>query len=363
MSKNISLALALATVVVAVGVLAGPAQAACVAARTFNSVSDGSTYVYTQGVWADTYPAQSTDSVRSTTPALKGTYWSLSTSCTGGQPTCGGAPGPSGNDSGNLTGTAADGSWITYATSTSTGDFYATYMNGSWSDAGVDGCIDLDGSNGALGDPNQCMLIMLEDACLGDNTCFAIASDNADGGFNYSFSLQTGGGSTAQDQIVLRPMPRLRHTAPPTKNPTDPFQVTLHLGLEHLPSNPAQGIYNSCGGNGLAGYRVYCRRVPHQGPGPAGRDVTASWVLSGGTNPLGGSVDVVQNCAGAEDIYCAATLVTDSGFETTRVSANIGAETACGPTLADPDRPAIIAPRRDRPSQDQPSRPNRPGRE
>jgi hypothetical protein len=318
----------LALVVLALG---SPAFAVCVAPRTF--ASSGGTaaeaYVYRSDVaaaWGGVYPDVSSGPGPSLSPSVRGSWWSLGS----------GNPQPLvGVDNGTQ---GAAGYWLFYGGTSAGGNYYAYYIAGSWSgDVAIDGCIDTTGSNPAAPDPDQCMMLMINDTDGAGNGYFALASDNADGIGNYDFST-TG-------QIVLQPVPKPRVIG---STRVDASQVNLTVGIDPVPAGPGEGIYTTCG-SGPAQFRLYKSNVPRNGPAPDSRDLTdaQTWAFAG-EGPVGGSTGISVTCSGDEDIYLAASLVFDSGFELELGSAN-GTRVQCGPTFVDPVKP-ITPPRRGKPT-------------
>ena len=84
----------------------------------------------------------------------------------------------------------------------------------------------------------------------------------------------------------------------------------------------------------VTGYKVYWRSVPYGSSLPAGRD-RSLWKFLAGLTPLGADPTATLPLKPSEDVYFAATLVFDSGFETDFVSESALIFQGCR-ILADP---------------------------
>ena len=229
MRKKMLIAAGIASLAILVGSIT-PVEAVCTAPRAFSTVTaDFTSYVYRADIipiWGGTYTSP-TPVYYGPVPSIdfdfNGVFWSL----TGGDPAVN-----AGNDNGAL---APYGYWMYYGGTTG-GSYYPFYMSGSWSQGGVDGCIDLDGSDPALPDDDQCMAVLLEDADGAGNSFFALLTQPRDGSSNYRF----GGGA----DVVLQPIPKPRIK---TSNRVSNSQVDLTVELDSPLAGPADGLYLNCG--------------------------------------------------------------------------------------------------------------------
>jgi hypothetical protein len=310
-----------------------PASAVCVASRAFDSAGE---YVYRADqvvVWGGTY--QNGGVTLGPSPSIdldaRAVYWGVG----GGNPAD-----LAGNDSGSQ---PAHGYWLFYG-STGGGQYYAHYIAGAWSgDTRIDGCIDNTGSNPALADTDQCMVVLIEDENASGESYFALLSDQADTGGNYQFE---------HGETILQQIPAPKVTA---SNRVSNNQVDVTVELDPPLAGPASGIYTTCGGNLITGYQVRKQSVPRNAPAPTARDKNA-WQIAGPVQPVASPSSFSVTCGGDEDVYVATELLFESGFSTLTVSKNSSA-VQCGPTLANPVRP--IQPPRGRPTPSGPRDDNR----
>lgn len=255
--------------------------------------------------------------------SLEGVFWALGS----GDP----EPG-AGNDSG----TWIAEKWIDRRCALfgcgQTGCFWACTppaIEGDWSGSpSVDGCIDLAGSSPAP-DPLECMALLLGD-------------QNGGKGF---FALITGGGGEPFDlrgrcfaetasepgfcwaQLARIPAPAVSRVVSRGLQGTDlllrlPGRGAIDAGLFLDPL---------CDPDPLVGLRIYRRDVPPGAPAPVDRRVAAGWTeVTREPLPPGRPVGIRLACDAPSDVYLAASLVFDSGFETPYLSASSPAVRCAG---------------------------------
>lgn len=175
-----------AAAVLLLGVVAvQPAEAVCPNARNITTAEPGvgTSYIYTPGAvpqvsGAYYYPT-------TVSPAATGVFWSL----TGGNPAVN-----AGNDNGAVT----QYYWWNLGIGFVGGGIYGSYIGNyyglnNWSTAGIDGCIDNDGSDPVGFDPDQCMVMMLQDQ-VDDIGYWALLAQSGDAG-DYFFNRAAGNGA------------------------------------------------------------------------------------------------------------------------------------------------------------------------
>lgn len=274
----------------------GPNFAVCQNARIVSTIfPNGSySYIYTPGVEAG-----------STTSTITGdfeaSFWAM------------GAGHPSarhGVDSGAFAalGPERDG-WVTHS-SGAPAYFHTTWAAGKM----IDDCIDSEDIQ------TTCTAVLLTDQHDGKGY-FALLSASPVRG-NYSFA-QPGNGP-----IVLAPVP-VPQLVDSTVTSSD---VHATVGVD----TAGAGLFldSACPSDSVRGFRIYAQVVVHGGDAPTDRgrpnsNVGGNWKLAdGGESPSGGALTIDSNaqvtvaCKPTDDVYLAASLVFDSGFETRHVSQN-----------------------------------------
>lgn len=304
-----------------------PAQASCPLAR---SIGPFTTYIYTPG-----FPHPPNGG--STTPELKGSFWSFSTlgPANGGNPATG-----VGNDSGTI----PQYNWLYWPGYDDGTNSFAAHLVGPgpdgnydqshWNAAGVDGCID----NDTASPGGRCMVALLTDDDDGGTGHFALLSVGPDAGQDYDFSAATGGGN-----IVLAPIPKTNITNS-IRNGSLSVDLTINT---QLPGGPANGLYLGCQAAALQGarYRVYVRDQADQSPAPGGsnsRDL-GNWTAASGPHPIGASTSLNVACNGVDrEFYLCSTVEFPTGngqfYEVGNCSRN-STRVECGPNIAEPQQP------------------------
>ena len=282
---------------------ANPTQAVCPFARLIGSAnqSGGVSYVYTPGVDPASSPSMS-----SISSAFEGSFWALGA----GDPAIG-----AGFDNGSFQAerlpNAVDG-WIASYVG------YPAFISSSWgADAGIDGCID------DAAEP-RCTVILLEDE-VDSIGYFALLSDLADGGLNFSY-LQPN-----DAPINLAPLPgapvtdQLRLTATTVQVSFD----TPEIGA---------GSYLGCGGE-WTGYQLYRNELPGSAGMPSDpRIADGGWQPIGDPISAGAAGTIVVECPAEGHVFLGTQLLFDSGFSTNRVSSGVLVQcAACAGTDADGD--------------------------
>jgi hypothetical protein len=362
MRKLIQFAVAL-TVVVGLATFMGPAEAACTNARIVASTPTG--YVFTPGnqfypncggpsPGAGTYPCGG-----ETTYYINGWFWSFG----GGNPIEG-----LGNDNGSLKGQYGS-TWLFVGYYPgSTGGGIGTFMGGPlahWQATGTDGCIDFDGSNGSLADPQQCNVVVLEDF-TGPNGAYGVFAKNPDANQNYVYNSSFG----FPDALLLAPTPKPQFLG---SNNLGDGTVQVNVTVNCGPLTPANGYYLQCPntpnfpGTLQAGYRLYGVAVP-SGDKPVCADSrivapggTGVWPCSGskqwqpltGPVPCGQPSNLIVPCAPSQDLYLCTTLlfggnaVGAAPWEMKYCSMN-SSPVECDPNTADPKPKPGLGTRPDR---------------
>ncbi len=300
----------------------GLVQASCGAPRSFTSVEDHLSkysYIFTPGF---PFFDPAIDSERSTSPELDGVFWSFG----GGDPSV-----SIGNDMGTFGPFAPTGSsgqyaaWIYTGYSGPAGLYPALIYNpggyNHWADPRIDGCIDLDGSDGLQLDPQQCMVVLLTDQANGSGY-FALIGESVQPSGNYFLNRAADNGP-----IVLSAIP------PPTIVGFVAGDVEIDIDF---PAGPTDGLYLGCepsqNDSLPVGFRIYRQCVSSGNPAPLDRSIGSGWTGPVAEGTAGSTVVVPLGCP--EDAYIAASLYFESGFETPVVSENT---VACGCTGSDLD--------------------------
>jgi hypothetical protein len=230
---------------------------------------------------------------------MRGAFWRLGF----GDP----APG-AGADSGGYPAVEADGGWLRWLPE------YPAFIDGSWSDGRVDGCIDAPATG------PKCMAILLGDHG-GGTGYFAVLTAEADASQNYSF-VQAGGSPI---ELAAIPKPTVL-----SSSGGNPLALTVNG-----PTIPSAGLYldgPDCDSGIGVGYKIYRYASPPGAPVP--QDVE-SWEIASGAEPIpfGTQAMVTLDLAcGDWDYLLSASLVFDGGFETPYVSPWLSIEfSTCGP--------------------------------
>ncbi len=292
-----------------------PVQAACGSPRSFTT-SNGAeySYLYTPG-----YPHANGQSVSDN---FDGVFWSFG----------GGVPGATGNDSGSFgprvpTGTAGQYyAWLypggTFGTLFYPAMIYNAGGYSNWADARVDGCIDLDGSDPALVDPDQCMVVLLTDE-VGGVGYFALIAQGANPSGDYF--LNEAAGSSA---ITLAPIPK--------PSITGSTAVGNNVQLNMSVAAPTGGLYLNCSpAQNSAALQAFNLQVETTARGIAPTGTTVAAPGGSGTPGGGATIDVTCSDTQDTDVYVCTTLGFDSNYETSVCSEN-ATTVQCGPTLGDP---------------------------
>ena len=313
-----------------------PLMAACGGAPqiTSRSLLDGSaTPIWSQGQdqWADDYTGGSNPPNCFTygcyQPPLsanaQGFFWSLGT---GNQ-----ALGP-GDDNGTYSFGPGQGDasvWVDINYFNSGTYFWAADISGNWNLAG-DGCVFNQGPTTGI-DGTECTCLLLLDVDE-DDSYFALMSNTLDGIGNTSFYID---GSP----MTLEAFPKPVITGSFRRIPTSDVELTVRV------DPPTAGLYeqNGCACGPVA-YRILSQTTPRFGPPLTPQDRTSGWteltLIGGGSQPntpLGAEVNLEASCGAFDvDLWLAAELIFDSGYETGVVSGN-GTRVECGPNIANPE--------------------------
>jgi hypothetical protein len=180
----------------------------------------------------------------------------------------------------------------------------------------IDGCVDDDEVT------STCMAVLLTDQSDGVGY-YALLTTAADRG-NYSFVQPD------NSPIVLAPIPVPQQVeVAPGAEAHVTMSMRVSLQNEGLYLGPAE-----CARNVVMGYRLYVQTVRGGDPAPVDRvrdngRSSSGWQLAeGGEAPrgqplnLGSAAELSVACTPNADVYLAASLVFDSGFETAHVSQN-----------------------------------------
>ena len=298
--------LTLAALVMALAAARG-ADASCVTARTFGTLNpalEAYSYVYTPGVCDQGEPCPGASSV---TTGFLGAFWAIGH----GDPIVG-----SGIDNGAFPavagqpGALTDG-WVKL------NDPAPAFVEGAWNaDPGIDGCID-----DVVG--QRCMALLGTDQDGAGGAFFVLLTAEADGLENYH--LERFGG--APIQLASIPVPTVVSAVP-----SGPGTVEISV------AGPAVGDVSegllldpACPTEVVTGYRVYARSVDAGTASPTNRDRGGWTALSPVPVPLGQSTLLPADCPVDQELYLAAALVFDSGFETSHVSADSTIVNCCLP--------------------------------
>lgn len=311
MRKRRKLVLTVSAALVAVAVL--PVDAHCDQARLFATTN----YIRNPAVCAGA-PCP----VGGLSAAAEGFFWGL-----GG----GDAAQGLGNDNGGWPaiengGSPASSGWISYAADG--GGSYIAYAPGlgsatTWAaDPRIDGCIDLTGTDPGGFDGTECMVVLVTDTDGAGSSFFAVLTDLADEGGNYSFD-------TTAD-VVLAPIPKPRVVG---SSRSGPSTIELMIAAPTASSVAAGQHSGNCGSGVVTGYRLYGRSssVP-----PVDRNIaTGGWTPVSGVIPISSGTTIPGDCTNdTMSLFLAQTLVLDSGYEFNVVSAN-STRVNCSPVLTD----------------------------
>lgn len=236
-----------------------------------------------------------------------GSFWSLGT---------GTAVAGTGNDNGSWTlGTPSPTtSWCKQYTG-------GCYLSGTWAgNGGIDGCID--GLITGGGKENMVVQFSYEAGGQGYYAAASASRNNAGAEFEFTGSGQN---------IVLQAIPKPSITGTTRTAPN----VQISVGSPNLGAFTTDGVLTA--GQVIKQYRVYKQVVPRAAAAPASRNRLTGWVAAGAAVNLGSPFSYSEtDCATDKDIYLAASVVYDSGYESDAVSAN-STKVQCGPTLAEPN--------------------------
>lgn len=306
----------------AVALMLPSAEASCPNARGINP---SNLTLQTPGTFTGPYGPYSISA------EFKTVFWSFGTNP-------GGLPGPGGNDSGTI-----DPACLVYRAPY--GDL--SHLDGGlgcshWNAAGVDGCVDADGTNGTAADPAQCTVLLFSDDDDAGIGYFALLSVGPDAGQNYDFSVATGGAG-----VTLAPVPKPNITGSVRSGGLS-VQLTLNVSPG---AGPANGYYLACQQPSLttgSRYRIYTQSTPRDAGAPTGensRDLS-NWTLEPSTAagiPTGSPTSVTVTCGGTDlDFYLCSTLLLPAGNGSFYELANCSRDATkveCGPNLAEPARP------------------------
>lgn len=319
-----------------------PAAASCGGARAVTSVVGATaTNFFTPGnpfTPTGNYPV--TPYGGSTTYYTNGIFWSFG----GGNPAYG-----LGNDSGYFKGESVVLGPTTWLGGGYNGGFplFLGGPFGHWQIPGVDGCIDLDGSNAAGADAQECNVVLLTDEA---NTTgyFAALSVAPNAGADFVYNSSTGFPAV----IDMAPIPKPTILNSVTVGNT--INITATVVTAPVPAN---GFYFQCqAANLLLGYKIYARQFPgHNTPKPIQvntREIDqtfgpplAPWIpKTPNLIPVGQPANFQLDCAasGDTDFYLCSTLLfggTAPGaapFEMKSCSMN-STKVECGPNMANPE--------------------------
>ncbi len=315
-----------------------PAEASCGVARKFSTKNPdyGDHYIYTPGY--PFYPDQSISNY-----AL-GFFWSF----LGANKTVG-----IGNDDGLNFGSpfpavyggqSAEDWWDSTGSKSFIGSGTAPEDGfHNWSIAGIDGCIDNDGSDNALLDTDQCMFVLLGDDPDGFTGYFVLLADSPRAG-NYEFNE----GLVDEEPIMMAPVPQPQVTY---RNRTSRTELEVRVSVPQM-IGEVPGLYDENCGQGRTwplGYKIYTQQKPRIGPTPAfpfGRNVSvkwpdadpdrpdAPWNDSGtGTTTLGTETTLMEfDCdptsGGGDHIFVCGILAFEGGYDTPYCSSDLVIE--CG---------------------------------
>lgn len=276
----------------------GDAVALCNNPRIVSSVYPrGSlSYVYTPGL----APSETASSV---SESLQGYFWALG----------GGQPGHrEGLDNGAFLALGERG-WVQRPLG------YPATIDTTWSAASqIDGCID----DAAAEAGPRCVAVLLSDQAAGQGFyALVTAAPSALG--NYSLAQQ----DNAPLVLAALVSPQLSSAATTPTGASANVRVDAGSGGKYL--DPA------CSTETVVGYRLYAQTVVHAAPAPGDlrRDESHGWTLASGGQPLsfGATTAITSPCAASQDLYLAASLVFDSGFETPHLSRPAGPIRCGGP--------------------------------
>jgi hypothetical protein len=318
-----------------------PARAVCANYRGFDAADY---YIYTPGVdWQ--YGSGSTNGYQGSTvsPGLRGSFWHVGNA----DPVVG-----LGNDSGTFAalGDVPAGGWVYVYPS------YGATLLGSWSTGGanssIDGCIDLPYSDGRAA---LCMAVLLEDVdpVEGDRV-FALLMAPADATRNYDFVPSVDG------SITLAPLPppnivNSQRTSGPgvLLDVVGPDAANLEAGLFLNDEGDCAGVGIGGATSLIRGYRICTGASERGAPVPA----PDAFVCSDDVTPLGGTAQIITDCASDVDVWITYRLVFEPNTVGTSLEASqpggVTTRINCGPNLA--DVPEERTRRRERPA--------RPGRQ
>jgi hypothetical protein len=366
--KKIILSAAGALVIAGLAASWQPAEASCVGARLVSSINPlGRSDFVTPGAPHTPYPGGG-----GLTYYARGWFWALGTGNQGGL----------GNDSGSNSGEQnyygqplGSYNWLKVGPNDQT--YESGFFGGSnhWQYPGVDGCIDLTGSDPDLPDVRQCNLVLVDDDDWDGNGYFVLIAQGNDDAGDYFTNRATG-----NTTVTLAPIP-----APRITGSSAPNDQTRNLTVVvDCPVGPAGGLYLNCDAdqnNSIATglrYQLYSvnglingsaapdgdrsRDLPGGFLAPAtGPDNPSGWTpVPSGSAVCGQPVNVSVSCTGQESVYLCSQLIVDpasaGGFPTTNCSAN-AVRVACGPNLAEPSDPIV------RPSKEPTLERREPGRD
>ena len=286
---------ALALVLVASASI-GPNHAACQNARIVSTLFPNGSYSY---IFSPGVEVGATSS--SITGDFEASFWALGA----GHPSFG-----QGVDSGAFTALGPErNGWVTHPAG-SPAYFHTTWASGKT----VDGCIDTEDIK------TTCTAVLLSDQHDGTGYFALLSASPVQG--NYSFVQPDNG------PIVLAPVPvpRLIDTTVTSSDLRATVRVDALVAGLFLDSGCPAGI--------VRGYRIYAQVVKQGGDVPTDRDRPTSstggdWVLvdggealDGGPLDLGTTAQITIACKSDDEVYLAASVVFDSGFETRHVSGN-----------------------------------------
>jgi hypothetical protein len=354
--RNAVWATIVASVAIALQSAGASAEAACPSPRLVATLSPGHLgYLFSPGQpfypncggpspGAGQYPCGA-----ETSYYINGWFWSFGS----GNPDVG-----LGNDNGVLKGEAGSNwLWVGYYPG-STGGAQGTFLGGGlghWAAAGTDGCIDLDGSDPVLADPQQCNVVVLEDF-NGPEGAFAVFAKNPDTSANYVYNGGAGPPFTDHLDLVTIPKPHFVGS-----NDLGNGNVQIDVVVDCGSLTPEDGYYLQCPntpgfpGDLRGGYRIYGTTVPSGDKpvcadsrvvAPGGTGVwpcsgSKAWVPLTGAVPCGEPVALTVPCSASEDLYLCSTLLFGGNapgaapWELKYCSTN-SSPVECDPNTADP---------------------------